>query len=34
MSGDTCAHDYPITCERAQALGLRVRTGVPEDTLE
>jgi ClpP class serine protease len=33
LTSGTWTHDYPITCERAQALGLRVRTDMPEDML-
>jgi hypothetical protein len=29
----TWTHDYPITCERARALGLPVNTNMPENIL-
>jgi ClpP class serine protease len=33
MTSGTWTHDYPITCERAHALGLPVNTGPPENVL-
>jgi ClpP class serine protease len=33
LTSGTWTHDYPITCERARALGLRVRTEMPEAML-
>ncbi|PYJ88922.1 MAG: hypothetical protein DME71_11500, partial [Verrucomicrobia bacterium] len=29
----TWTHDYPITCERARELGLRVNSDIPENVL-
>jgi len=33
MTSGTWTHDYPITCERARALGLPVNSDVPENIL-
>ncbi len=33
LTSGTWTHDYPITCERAHALGLRVRSDMPENIL-
>jgi ClpP class serine protease len=33
MTSGTWTHDYPITCERARELGLRVSGEMPEDIL-
>ena len=33
MTSGTWTHDYPITCERARELGLRVSSEMPEDIL-
>ena len=33
LTSGTWTHDYPITCERAHALGLRVRSDMPESIL-
>jgi ClpP class serine protease len=33
MTSGTWTHDYPITCERARALGLPVNTNMPENIL-
>jgi ClpP class serine protease len=33
MTSGTWTHDYPITCERARELGLRVSSDIPEDIL-
>ncbi len=33
LTSGTWTHDYPITCERAQTLGLRVRSDMPENIL-
>jgi hypothetical protein len=33
MTSGTWTHDYPITYERALALGLRVNDKIPEDML-
>jgi ClpP class serine protease len=33
LTSGTWTHDFPITYERAQALGLRVRNDIPEDML-
>jgi hypothetical protein len=30
LTGGTWTHDYPITCDRAHELGLRVRSDMPE----
>jgi ClpP class serine protease len=34
LSEGTWTHDYPITYERAKALGLRVRSDIPDDVLK
>lgn len=34
LTSGTWTHDYPITCDRARQLGLRVRTDIPEDMLD
>ena len=33
MTSGTWTHDYPITCERARALGLAVNSNMPENVL-
>jgi ClpP class serine protease len=33
MTSGTWTHDYPITCDRAQALGLPVNSNIPENVL-
>jgi ClpP class serine protease len=33
MTSGTWTHDYPITCERARALGLPVNSNMPENVL-
>jgi ClpP class serine protease len=33
MTSGTWTHDYPITCERARELGLRVNSDMPENVL-
>jgi ClpP class serine protease len=33
LASGTWTHDYPITCERAREIGLRVRTDMPENML-
>ena len=33
MTSGTWTHDYPITCERARELGLRVNSNMPENIL-
>jgi ClpP class serine protease len=33
MTSGTWTHDYPITCERARELGLRVNSDIPENVL-
>ena len=33
MTSGTWTHDYPITCDRAHALGLPVRSKIPENVL-
>ena len=33
MTSGTWTHDYPITCDRAQALGLPVNSNIPENLL-
>jgi ClpP class serine protease len=33
MTSGTWTHDYPITCERAHELGLRVNSDMPENVL-
>src|SRR3984893_11551993 len=33
LTSGTWTHDYPITCERARGLGLRVRSDMPENML-